>query len=269
MQAHTAGRLRRSPAGAASPVSRDRDAQYAAWFHDLDAWTEYWDIYHPESEGRYYFGNGRNQEGLLSAFMPRQSWPAPFTAWAAVASQSAPRSAFAESVRIPPVAHAVLEVDSLVSRLFTRHFGDAADGETRCRYLEAMHRFATDTLPPAPQRYALVPDGDHRKRTAGRHTLDGDVMWFAWALHLEASRILAPAGDTAGQSRRALMMAAVATGCAANFAWRRHRRTRPEYRADDGTAQRLRTFGLQWAEDFEAARAEAHALYRIREWGHH
>jgi hypothetical protein len=64
------------------------------------------------------------------------------------------------------------------------------------------------------------------------------------------------------------MMAAVATGCAANFAWRGHRRTRPEYRPDDDTARRLRTLGLSWADDFEAARAEVHALYRIREWGH-
>jgi hypothetical protein len=76
------------------------------------------------------------------------------------------------------------------------------------------------------------------------------------------------ARDSAGQARRALMMAAVATGCAANFTWRGHRRTRPEYRADDDTARRLRGLGLLWADDFEAARAEVHALYRIREWGH-
>jgi hypothetical protein len=249
-------------------VGQDRAVQYAAWFHDLDAWTEYWDIFHPESEGRFYFGNGRDEEGLLWAVMPRQSWPAPFTAWVAVALGSAPRSCFAEAVRIPAVAQAVLEVGGLVSGLFARHFGDAAQGETRYHYLEAMHRFATDTLPPAPERHALVPEGDYRKRTAGRHTLDGDVMWFAWALHLEATHILAPADDSAGKRLRALMMAAVATGCAANFAWRGHRRTRPEYRADEDTAQRLRMLGLTWADDFEAARAEVHALYRIREWGH-
>jgi hypothetical protein len=186
----------------------------------------------------------------------------------AVALRSAPRSSFAEAVRVPAVAHAVIEVDKLVSRLFAGHFGDPAAGETRHHYLEAMHRFATDTLPAATRRYALVPEGDHRRRTAARHTLDGDVMWFAWALHLEATQILASPGDSAAGRRRALMMAAVATGCAANFAWRGHRRTRPEYRADDDTARRLRTLGLRWADDFEAARAEVHALYRIREWGH-
>lgn len=93
-------------------------------------------------------------------------------------------------------------------------------------------------------------------------------MWFAWASHLEAAHILTLSGNSSASKQRALMMAAVATGCAANFAWRGHRRTRPEYRADDDTAQRLRAFGLLWADDFEAARAEVHALYRIREWGH-
>jgi hypothetical protein len=262
------GRLWHGSTGAARMAGPDQEARYAAWFHDLDAWTEYWDIFHPESRGRYYFGDGEDEEGLLSAFMPRHSWPAPFAAWVAVALRSAPRSSFAAAVRVPAVSDAIVEVDELVSRLFAGHFGDPADGETCYHYLEAMHRFATDTLPPAPQRYALVPEGDYRRRTAGRHTLDGDVMWFAWALHLEAAHLLAPSGDSAAGSRRALMMAAVATGCAANFAWRGHRRTRAEYRADDDTARRLRTLGLLWADDFEAARAEVHALYRIREWGH-
>jgi hypothetical protein len=246
----------------------DAVPRYVGWFHDLDAWTEYWDIFHPESKGHYYFGDDGDEKGLLSAFMPRFSWPAPFTAWVAVALRSAPRSSFAAAVSQPAVALAITEVDELMSRLFAEHFGDPASEETRYHYLEAMHRFATDTLPPATRRHALVPEGDYRKRTAGRHTLDGDVMWFAWALHLEAAHILAPGGDGQAASRRALMMAAVATGCAANFAWRGHRRTRPDYRADDDTAQRLHKLGQLWADDFEAARGEVHGLYRIREWGH-
>jgi len=40
-----------------------------AYFKELDAWTEYWDIYHPETGGRYYFGDGE-QPGLLAAFRP-------------------------------------------------------------------------------------------------------------------------------------------------------------------------------------------------------
>jgi hypothetical protein len=267
MDTELAAAPRPASAGATAVVDGDWVARYVGWFHDLDAWTEYWDIYHPESAGRFFFGDGAGEPGLLTAFMPATSWPAPFTAWIAVASKAAPAAQFAEAVRVPQVAQAILEVDELVGELFGRYYGDAADLEVQGHYLEAMHRFATDTLPPAPERYALVPEGDYRQRTAGRHTLDGDIMWFAWALHLEAGQLLDP--DTAQNARRrALMMAAVATGCAANFAWRGHRRTRPGYQPDERTAYALRSLGLRWAQDFPAACAEVHALYRVREWGH-
>ena len=75
MQDQCGRRLRRESSGAAAMTGPDPASRYAAWFHDLDAWTEYWDIYHPESKGRYYFGNGRDEQGLLPAYMPRHSWP--------------------------------------------------------------------------------------------------------------------------------------------------------------------------------------------------
>src|SRR5262249_39847342 len=150
----------------------------------LDAWTEYWDIYHPETRGRFYFGDGRAEPGLLTLFQPNKRTPPPFAAWRRMALSG--DAHFAETVRDKAVASAIVEVDDLLARLFAKHFGEASDPAVHADYLEAMHRFATDTLPPAVEREARIPDGDPRKRTAGRHTLDGDVMWFAWALHTEA-----------------------------------------------------------------------------------
>jgi hypothetical protein len=160
----------------------------------------------------------------------------------------------------------VAEVDDLLARLFAKHFGDAGNPEVREDYLEAVFRFATDSLPPAPERDARISEGDPRKPTAGRHTLDGDIMWFAWALHTEAADLVA--GNAGADARRTLFLAGVATGCAANFAWRGHRRTRPEYKKDLATTRLLRARGLGWACDFSAAAEEVYALYRIREWGH-
>jgi hypothetical protein len=91
-------------------------------------------------------------------------------------------------------------------------------------------------------------------------------MWFAWAIHLEAAHAIG--GPDAGHSRRSLMLAGVASGCPADFAWRGHRRTRPEYQRGPGTADLLLARGLRWATDFDAAAAEVRALYQIREWGH-
>ena len=77
-----------------------------------------------------------------------------------------------------------------------------------------------------------------------------------------------PAALLLGEHPSSLQLAGVATGCAANFAWRGHRRTRAEYQPDAATAGVLRERGMRWASDFAAAAAEVHALFRIREWGH-
>ena len=248
------------------PWDEAEGCRYAAWFHELDAWTEYWDIYHRETRGRFYFGNGGSELGLLTNFLPRETRPPPFVAWTGMALGLAPPSSFAVQVADSTVAAAILEVDQLVARLFAKHFGDAADPAVQADYIEAMFRFGTHSLPPATERYARIPADDWRKRTSGEHAIDNDIMWFAWALHTEAAHIDAPgSGD---QSRRALQLAGVAVGSAADFTWRGHRRTRPEYRPDKETATLLRERGARLAQDFDTAANEVHALFRIREWGH-
>lgn len=256
------------PDDATGPArSGELNAQrYAAWFHDLDAWTEYWDVYHPETCGRFYFGDGKSETGLLTRFLPHRNYPPAWVAWTRMALMTEPASTFEREVLKPDISAAVMEVDSLVGRLFERHFGDPAEPEVQADYLAATFSFAIDSLPPATERDRLIPEGDWRKPTAGRHTLDGDLMWFAWSLQLEAAQLIAPERDS-GHARRALQIAGVATGCPANFAWRGHRRTRSVYARNDLTAQRLHRQGMMWARDFDAAAAEVHALFRIREWG--
>lgn len=253
--------------GAASPsiAVAHADARYAAWFHDLDSWTEYWDVYHPESKGRYYFGDGGSEAGLLTKLLPNLSRPAVFSAWCRMALGSGSASAFRQEVHVAEVRAALIEIDDLVARLFAKHFGDAADTAIQRDYLEAIFLFATDALPPATERDLRIEPSDPRKATAGRHTLDSDIMWFAWAFQTEAAYVL---GIPFSQARHALLMAGVASGCSANFAWRGHRRTREEYRADAATRALLRKRGMRWACDFDVAANEVHALYRIREWGH-
>jgi hypothetical protein len=252
--------------GEVNPSRQLSDEQrYVAWFHELDAWTEYWDVYHPETRGRFYFGDGETERGLLTRFLPREQRPPAFAAWTRMALLTGDAAAFAAEVRVPDVASAVIEVDALVARLFEKYFGDAADPRVQADYLEAVFRFATDTLPPATERDARISDDDPRKPTAGRHTLDGDIMWFAWALQLEAAHAIT--GVDKDHARRALQLAGVATGCPANFAWLGHRRTRDEYQPGSATKSLLRERGMRWASDFEATSREVHALFRIREWG--
>lgn len=257
--------LSTTEASGSLPDNSSAEHRYVAWFHELDAWTEYWDIYHPETHGRFYFGDGKTERGLLTQFLPRDGCPPVFIAWTRMALLLSSANIFADEVRVPEVASAVLEVDKLISQLFTKHFGDATHHDVQSDYLEAIFRFATDSLPSAIERDMKIAEDDPRKSTAGRHTLEGDLMWFAWALHTEAAHILV--GPDEDHARRALLLSGIATGCAANFAWRGHRRTRSEYCADTRTASLLRERGILWAADFESAAKEIHTLYRIREWG--
>ncbi|HET6584181.1 MAG TPA: hypothetical protein VFG69_12050, partial [Nannocystaceae bacterium] len=197
--------------------------------------------------------------------LPRARRPPAFVAWSRMVWSTGHAAAFTDAVRRPDVAAAVLEVDALVGRLFAAHFGEARDPIVRADYLEAMFRFAADTLPRATERDARIPADDPRKATAGRHTLDGDLMWFAWALHTEAAFEIV--GTDEDHERRCLILAGIAMGCPVNFVWRGHRRTRSEYRRDPGTVALLRGRALGWALDFDGARREIHALFRIREYG--
>lgn len=268
--------------GAASPslAGQQAEQRYMAWFHELDAWTEYWDIYHPETHGRYNFGDGHQERGLLTRYLPRDGQPPAHVAWRAMAlwgdggAEGSRAERFAQEACAPAVAEAVMEIEELQARLFARHFGDAADPAVQDDYLRAMFRFGSNTLPPALERYERIAPDDPRKHSCGRHMVAGDIMWFAWALHLEAVEAVAGvrqdgrAGHGAGgHARRTLMLAGVAVGCPADFAWRGHRRTRQEYRPDEATEALLHERGLAWANDYEAARREVHALFRIREWG--
>ena len=122
--------------GVAHPFPEERDSvqRYVDWFHELDAWTEYWDIYHPETRGRYYFGDGKTEGGLLTRFLPRERTPEPFVAWTRMALGMGLAAHFAEQVRVPEVAEAVMEVDALLDRLFATSFGDAADQRVHQHY---------------------------------------------------------------------------------------------------------------------------------------
>lgn len=241
------------------------ERRYTEWLRELDAWTEYWDIYHPETRGRFYFGDGNAEPGLLTSFLPRERKPPVFLAWRQAALGIGTAAQFSSHVLKPNVTEAIMEVDALVERLFHKYFGDPDLLEVRDDYLEAMFRCGTDSLPPDDERYMRISESDWRKSTSGRNTIDSDIMWFCWAMHTEAAQAIS---GTEGLARRALQLAGVAVGCSANFAWRRHRRTRPEYKPDAATQALLRRRGLRWATDFRDAASEVHALFRIREWGH-
>jgi len=243
--------------------------EYAAYFFELDAWSEYWDVYRPETRGLYHFGDG-SAPGYLSAFLPgpgRRRAPV-FDAWKAYAlarrspdSEPAARRRFEGLARQPEVAEAVIAVDLLVTRLLEEHFGDGHGGLDLEAYFDAIERFALDTLPGCPDRYALISDDDGRKASSPTHQIAGDLMWFAWATHLECAELVAEEPSPA----RALLMAGIELGCSMDYAFRGRGRTRTEYRSRDaGAWSRIWERGRETAGDFDAAAADVRDLFFIR-----
>lgn len=251
-----------------------RGTDYARFFGDLDSWTEYWDIYRPETHGRFYFGD-EDQCGLLAAFLPSPTHPRNpvFDAWRRLSLDFDSNVAlelqehFEHQARHPQVVEAVLAVDELVRDLVGKHFSDATGSFDGLAYLDAMERFGKDTLPPSPERYERVPEHDPRKTSSLHHTIEGDIMWFGWAVHLECASLVAPSNADA-QALRCSMMAGVALGCSFDFAFRGRRRTRKQYvAADANAAARIWTRAHECVHDFALAAKEVRELFRIREYG--
>src|SRR5262249_29888031 len=144
------------------------------------------------------------------------------------------------------VVDAVLALELKIELRFRERFGDAREDSVQRDYLAAIFHHAADDLP-------------HRH-------MRKDPRWFAWALQIEAAVALVGIDDQ--DPRRAVMLAGIASGCPVDFAWHGERPTRVEYRRDATTVALLHRRGLRWATDYEAARREIHALFRIHEHGH-
>jgi hypothetical protein len=98
-------------------------------------------------------------------------------------------------------------------------------------------------LPECPERFERVPEHDMRKSSALHHTIEGHVMWFAWAVRLECAELAAPA-DPEAQALRRLLMARAALGCSFDFAFERGAglaaSTRPPMRPHRNASGRVR-----------------------------
>jgi len=248
--------------------------RYARFFWELDAWTEYWDIYHPETHGRYYFGEG-DSPGYLNAFLPNPKRPRNpvFDAWKVLALCSAdgvdPKllAKFESEALRPAVIDAVLAVDELVLGLVRKHFAAPSGGVDALAYLDAMERFGKNTLPECPERFERLSSIDPRKSSSLHHTIEGHIMWFGWAVHLECAQLSAPP-DPDSHELRCLLMAGTALGASFDFAYRGRCRTRREYSSADGSAwANIWSRACECALDFPAASNEGRTLFRIREYG--
>jgi hypothetical protein len=228
---------------------------YAAFFVDLDSYTEYWREYRPETNGRF-------MAPIRQVIFPRllPLW----RNYVLAGPQDKPRfqQDLITVLNEPAVSQAVTLIDGLLLELVGQHFS-GADGLDRKAAIEAQLLFGKDELPLDPARDARIPTGDPRKPFAKFHRMDGAIMWFNWAAHIECSVLLLGEGAT-GHGIRTAQLAGICGGSSMDFTFRDNRLpTRPEYRRNDATEREIRRKTETIATSWTQAVDECHELFGI------
>ena len=240
------------------------DGVSSAFFVELDANTQFWDVYDLMSSPRYMQLVGVANPAVVA-------WQRLAVATTAQARQQA-EQALMSVLTDSSVVAAIDDLDHLMVSLVSKHFPTADGGIDADAYLSVVEAFARDVLPDDEDRLSRITDkdpDDPRARYALRHTMDGPFMWFIWAAVVDVATMLDESRGT--QDRRSAntaILAGSAAGSALDYAFRGRPedprgKTRPEYHADEATLHDLRASARLWAADLDKARTNARDLARI------
>jgi hypothetical protein len=251
----------------ADDMPKAKGERYSAYFRDLDAVTEYFDVYgHPQNEflmpkvGKYF---GRDSEpGRRKAL----------NIWRAYAiipdddpTKAQERQALEQELAHADVASAIRDVDAVLLGLVRKHWS-SQNGVDREMMLDALLRFGADRLPDDIDRLNRVkaqnPEDD-RLPNAQNHRMDSLIMWMNWMGHVECA-VLLDSPQHADHGLRTQLMAALGLGYSADCVFRNRGQTHQEYYGADGESRMWRK-SLLLTNDFDKARAEAHVLAQLRE----
>ncbi len=238
-----------------------RGNRYMDFFRDLDAHTEFWDLYKPELLGEYMSAMGEFWPTSHSKALCR------WRKYVILESQAgADELKQALIVELGTVEPALKKIDTLVRDLLVLHFPPSHPGQPFdiTAYLDAMEWFARDRLPLDEERFNKVPDDDWRKPHAQFHTMDSEHAWFNWGGFIDCAVMLWGEDDEHHRFRKA-QMAGVAFGCPLDYLFRGRGRTRENYHPDDRTLGLLRTLAVEWALDWTKAQKEVRELFRINQ----
>lgn len=243
-------------------------AAYSSFFRDIDAQTEYFDVYGApnglEDMGAYYsLFWGRDlllQAEWLQFFQNRASTPI-------LAQQKAKKwIAAITAASQPAISNGILQIDSFICDAARRHF-DHNGSFDRLACLDAFRRFGEDVLPEDEDREsrvrALDDPTDYRlvNNFARFHRMDTRMLWFYWFGHLQLAMAIRTPNDPNEDIRKALV-AGIFIGQVSDAAYREgsNRQTRPEYLADE---QAVWQTAVALCDDYDVAATEIQDLYYI------
>ncbi|MDZ4859566.1 MAG: hypothetical protein SGI88_11345 [Candidatus Hydrogenedentes bacterium] len=225
------------------------------FFVDLDAHTEYWDVYKPELAARY-------MDDVQVLF------PGAVKLWfnaVRVEGTDEATVRFAElgtELEKGTTRAALMDLDALLRDLLYRHFPAPNEPEIdTANYLMVVEAFARDQFPDDTDRLNRLELDDPRRPEASRHRMNGTSMWFAWAAMIDCMALAD--GNEGLTPWRSVQLASCAFGSAMDFTFRTRGQTRPEYTADDATVALLRQQVGVWVNDVDEARRQVRDLYRV------
>lgn len=233
---------------------------YADFFRDLDAHTEYWREYMPDSNGRW-MKSAVNVMGTMdlwgeyAQFSYLEDGDDYFEDLVEYVSNN---SQLKDDIRV---------VDELLVGLARKHFSidGVFDGFA---FIDAFEHFGLGSLPQDPNRDEIHIVGNHPEGEAIEHRMDSTSMWFFWAMQVELSFLIATDTDE-DHEIRTHYIAALCTGAPMDFVFRndsareeQNRKTKPSYTATEGTRKRIRSKSKRIRNDWSKAIKELHTLFQ-------
>jgi len=239
-----------------------RGDNYAAFFRDLDSYTEYHDVYGRPTEENYmqyvgrYFGRDRNLAlNLWKEYAELSLEDAEYKdeLWEEILKE----------INSPIIKNSILKVEELMVKLLEEHFNFDSQLDTEA-ILDAFTFFGKDELPEDLERYqrivALNDPEDFRLPYARYHRMDGAVMWFNWMGHIECAHSI----DSGSNAHvRQAFMSGVCLGSSMDFVFRQREKTKTKYYDVERGEKRMQRQAERNLNDFTKGIKESHELYQV------
>lgn len=244
-----------------------RGETHSAYFRDLDAVTEYFDVYGRPPEDNLmplvmqYFGRDDQPDRRKALNLWRDYALIPDDD----STKEQAKNELEAELANAEVLEAVKAVDAVLLDLVRKRwtFDGTLDREAM---LKAFLLFGADELPEDVDRLRRIESlgnpNDFRLTYAKYHRMDSLIMWMNWMGHVECAVSLFGDSD-ADHGLRTEMLASLCLGYSADCVFRNRGQTRDEYYRPDGRARMWRK-SASTADDFQEARIEAHTLSQLR-----
>lgn len=237
--------------------------KYFDFFVDLDAHTEYYDVYDVSPDRKYM--NAINQ---YMGFI--------FTDWMEYATlENEPEGREAlnrlkQRLLNNTTRDNLILTNTLLKSLIEKHFHDATGKIDIESYFDAIERFSLDIYPEDIDRFNRIKTpGDRRKDYSKYHRMDGEQLWFIWAGQNEWSSLIDNNTSEFGDVRK-LQLAGAIFGVCIDYTFRDDRSPKAKkvpavknYKKDERTLSLLRKRAVGWYSDFNSAVKEIHEIVQI------